>query len=223
MAKTEEQMAEINERIAAAKAKAKTRFERVNIPKGVKVSYFKFPNYDEAQADQVLCVVRSFDPARREVTFGYSINNPPRWVSTQQSKTKIVVDLKPGDVFCRREGRNAALRNMNHKVSVFPDEYPTCAALRQIVTLADLQDRKNNLADSHLHRTAEHHYLRFPKRETESSLAKAAARAKERMEGKLSPQIPLETRMKETTLVMLGAAIGTVMGFVTPLVIRLFW
>lgn len=133
---------EIAERIAKSKALAAKRFERVEIPEGVKVSYYENP---DSMVDQRICVAQKYDSETGVVTFGFSLNKPPK-ITWDESKQAFKLHSGTGDVFSRRAGRNVALRSMVHKTKVLKDEFPNAACLRQIVTIcAEQPNLRRNL------------------------------------------------------------------------------
>lgn len=125
---------EIDSRIAAAKERRRKPTKYTALPKGVKVSYFE----NVMVPNQRLTVVRRFNKAKRQVEFAFSINNPPHVLTEVFSRTKnekvVTMRKEPGDVFCRKDGRQIALDRMKHPltVTVVGDEYPVAACLRHI-------------------------------------------------------------------------------------------
>lgn len=125
---------EIDSRIASAKERRRKPVKYTALPKGVKVSYFENP----VVPNQRLTIVRRFNKQKREAEFAFSINNPPHILTEVSNKTKkekvVTMRKEPGDVFCRKDGRQIALDRMNMPlvVTVVGDEYPLAACLRQI-------------------------------------------------------------------------------------------
>jgi hypothetical protein len=211
------QSEEIRVRIAASKERMAKKFERLEIPKGVKVSYFQNPYSEEMQ---YLCVVRSYDPLTRTATFGFSINNPPRWVLTKKTKTLETMEYRDGDPFSRRVGRNEALRNMKHKTQVLHDEFPLAACLRHIVTLSQIENEKNNVKRSSVNDAASYAYRFFPRRDEptrkekfEEELEAFQNTVKESLEASSARELSnLERNMKVATRTGVVLLIGVMLG-----------
>lgn len=130
---------EIDSRIAAAKERRRKPVKYTALPKGVKVSYFE----SVTVPNQKLTVVRRFNKEKREAEFAFSINNPPHILTevSSQNKGKKVVTMRkePGDVFCRKAGRQIALDRMMKlplRVTVVGNEYPVAACLRHLKDIA---------------------------------------------------------------------------------------
>lgn len=153
---------EIDARLAAAKAKRKAPRVYSKLPKGVKVSYFENFFNDK----QRLTVVREFDKEKRFVKFGFSINHPPSstMVVKENGPVKTVeIRREPGDVFCRKEGRQIALDRLLAKplvTKVVGDEYPVAACLRYISDALSNNGEIETTAGA----IAEDWYKEFPRR-----------------------------------------------------------
>jgi hypothetical protein len=96
-------------------------------------------------SDQRICIAQKYDPTTGVVTFGFSMNKPPK-ITWDKDKQVFKVLTNTGDVFSRRVGRNVALRNMIYKTKVLKDEFPNAACLRQIITIcAEQPNLRRNL------------------------------------------------------------------------------